>query len=233
MPTTDQRVRDVLAWLKRRGTQANVDGMARYAIVATKVFGVSVGDLRALAKRLGKDHALAGALWKTGWYEARMLTSMVGDPARLTPAEMDRWVKDFDNWAICDTMCFHFFDRSPHAWKKIAQWSTRREEFVKRTSFALLAAVALHDKTCPDEKLVKSLALIERAASDDRNFVKKAVNWALRTIGRRNRALNVEATAVAERLASSTNPTERWVGKDALRYFQSPAIQRRLKIKSG
>jgi len=220
---------EILAWLERRGSRRNREGMARYAIVAPKAFGVSVADLRGLGKKLGRDQPLAEALWKTGWYEARMLAAFVADPARLTPAQMDRWTRDFDNWAICDTLCFHLYDRSPHAWRKIAQWSRRREEFVKRAAFALLASVALHDKTGPDAPFVKALALVERAAPDERNFVKKGVSWALRGIGRRNAALHGPAVAVARRLAASDAPAARWVGKDALRELTSAAVVRRLK----
>ncbi|HET9269683.1 MAG TPA: DNA alkylation repair protein [Vicinamibacterales bacterium] len=228
MPT-DSRVRDVIAFLRRKGTRRNRDGMARYAIVAPKVFGVSVSDLRQLGKRLGRDHALALALWKSGWYEARMLTAFVDEPEKVTPAQMDRWAKDFDNWAICDTLCFHLFDRTPHRWKKINAWSRRREEFVKRAAFALLASVALHDKQEKDVPFRRSLVLIERAAPDERNFVKKGVSWALRGVGRRSRALNRDAVALAKRLAASSSPSARWVGKDAFRELTSPMVQRRLK----
>lgn len=203
--------------------------MARYAIVAPKAFGVSVADIRQLAKKFGRDHELAIALWETGWYEARMLTAFVAEPDRVTPAQMDRWARDFDNWAICDTLCFHLFDRTPHAWRKIEQWSTRRDEFVKRAAFALLASVALHDKKEVDAPFVQSLDLIEQGATDDRNFVKKAVSWALRTVGRRSTALNAASVAVAKRLAGSSDRAPRWVGKDALRELTSPAVQRRLK----
>lgn len=218
---TDDRVREALAWLERRGTKKNRDGMARYAIVAPKVYGVSVADVRALGKRLGQDHALATALWDTGWYEARLLAAFVGDPARVTPAQMNRWAKDFDNWAVCDTLCFHLFDRTPHAWTKIEEWSRRKEEFVRRAAFALLASVALHDKRADDEPFLASFALIERAADDDRNFVKKAVSWALRSVGLRNTALHTAALDVAKRLAASDDTATRWVGKDALRYLTS------------
>jgi 3-methyladenine DNA glycosylase AlkD len=203
--------------------------MARYAIVAPKAYGVSVADIRQLAKKLGRDHELAAALWETGWYEARMLTAFVDEPDRVTPTQMDRWARDFDNWAICDTLCFHLFDRTPHAWRKIAQWSTKRDEFVKRAAFALLASIALHDKKEADEPFLRSLELIERGATDDRNFVKKAVSWALRSIGRRNSALNAAAVAVAKRLVESAESAPRWVGRDALRELTSPAVQRRLK----
>ncbi|MGH9386204.1 MAG: DNA alkylation repair protein [Vicinamibacterales bacterium] len=221
-------VSEILAWLERRGSKRNRDGMARYAIVAPKVFGVSMATLQQLAKRLGRDHELAAALWETGWYEARMLTAFVDDPARVTPAQMDRWARDFDNWAVCDTLCFKLFDRTPHAWKKIEQWSTRREEFVKRAAFALLASVALHDKEAPDAPFVRALRLIERGANDERNFVKKGVNWALRGIGKRNDVLNAKAIAVARRLAESDVSSARWVGKDALRELTSSKQRRRL-----
>ena len=214
-PSTD--VDAALAWLKKRGTKANRDGMARYAIVAPRVFGVSVGDLRRLGKTLGVRHDLAEPLWKTGWYEARMLAAFVDEPARVTPAQMDRWARDFDNWAICDALCFHLFDRTPHAWRKIEQWSGRRAEFIKRAAFALLASVALHDRTTPNAPFLGALPLIERAAVDDRNFVKKGVSWALRGVGRRNPQLNTAAIAVARRLAAASEPSARWIGKDALR----------------
>jgi 3-methyladenine DNA glycosylase AlkD len=202
--------------------------MARYAIVAPKVFGVSVATLRQLSKKLGTDPGLAADLWKTGWYEARMLAAFIDDPLAITPSEMERRAKDFDNWAICDTLCFHLFDKSPHAWKKIEQWSRRREEFVKRAAFALLASVAQHDKSAPDAPFLKSLAWIERAADDDRNFVKKAVNWALRVIGERNARLHAAAVQTAQGLAASPLPSARWIGKDALRQWATPAAKARL-----
>jgi 3-methyladenine DNA glycosylase AlkD len=207
--------------------------MARYAIVAPKAFGVPVGTIRALGKQLGTDHGLAAALWRSGWYEARMLTAFVEDPARLTAAQMDRWAKDFDNWAICDHLCFHLFDRSPHAWRKIAQWSTRREEFVKRAAFALLASVALHDRDAPDAPFTRSLRLIERAAADQRNFVKKGVSWALRSVGERNVALHRAALATAGRLADSSDAAARWVGKDAVRQLQRPTVLRRVAARDA
>jgi 3-methyladenine DNA glycosylase AlkD len=219
----------VLAALSKGGSKRHRDGMARYGIVAQNVLGVSVADIRALAKRIGRDHALAVALWKTNIYEARMLCAFVAETARVTPALMDRWARDFDNWAICDTLCFHLFDKSPHAWLKVEQWSSDRREFVKRAAFALLASLALHDKTAPDKPFLVSLGLIERAAPDDRNFVKKGVSWALRGIGQRNRALNGAAVDLARRLSQSDKTAARWVGKDALRELTSPAVQKRLR----
>ena len=223
-----ERVREALAWLERHGTRRTREEMlTRYGITAPKAFGVPVGTIQQLAKRLGRDHDLAAALWETGWYEARMLTSFIGDPARVTSAQMDSWARDFDNWGICDTVCFHLFDRTPHAWRKVGPWSRRREEFVKRAAFALLAGLALHDKAAGDEPFLQSLVLVERAASDDRNFVKKGVSWALRAVGRRNAALNVAALAVARRLSASPEAAARWVGKDALRELTRLASARR------
>lgn len=206
----------ILSALKRKGTKRNVDGMARYGIVAQKVFGVSVAELRGMAKPYRGDTRLARALWKTGWYEARMLAAFVADPDEVTAADMDRWARDFENWAICDTMCFHLFDRSPHAWAKVRAWSRSRDEFVKRAAFALLASMALHRKKDPDAPFVKALSLVDRAAGDDRNFVKKGVSWALRGIGHR-KAAKAPALKLARALAASDDPTRRWIGKDALR----------------
>ena len=199
--------------------------MARYAIPSHNALGVAMRDIKALGSKLGRNHDLAAALWATGVYEARVLCSFVGDPVKLTPVQMDRWCKDFDNWAICDTICFNLFDRSPHAWAKVTQWSSRRGEFEKRTAFALLWSLSMHDKRADDKQFVRSLALIERAADDERNFVKKAVNMALRAIGKRNRALNTAALATARRLAASEDATARWIGRDALKELTSRRVR--------
>jgi 3-methyladenine DNA glycosylase AlkD len=220
-----------LASLERLSTARDRQNLARFGITAGKAFGVSMANVQVLAKRLGRDHDLAAALWDTGWYEARMLASFVDEPARVTPAQMDRWCRDFDNWGICDTACFVLFDRTPHAWGRVAKWCDRRDEFVKRAAFALLACLALHDKGAGDPPFVKSLRLIERAASDERNFVKKAVSWALRAVGRRNAALHAAAVKVARRLADSPEAAPRWVGKDALRELTRPAVIRRLAAR--
>jgi len=211
------QVRDTLKALERMSTAHDRDNMARFGITASKAFGVSMANLQKLAKSLGRDHGLAAALWDTGWYEARMLASLVDEPARVTPAQMDRWCRDFDNWGICDTVCFCLFDRSPHAWRKVAQWSNRRDEYGKRAAFALLACLALHDKAAGDERFLECLDAVERAASDDRNFVKKGVSWALRSIGRRNARLNKEAVTLARRLADSDSAAARWIGTGAVK----------------
>jgi 3-methyladenine DNA glycosylase AlkD len=209
-------------------TRRDRENLERFGITASKAHGVSMANIQALARRLGRNHELAGALWETGWYEARLLTSFVDEPERVTPAQMDRWSGDFDNWGICDTVCFHLFDRTPYAWAKVERWHDKREEFVKRAAFALLASLALHDKRTDDEPFAKSLALIESAASDERNFVKKGVSWALRLIGRRNPALNAEAVALARKLSTSPDAAARWIGKGALRELTSALVMRRL-----
>jgi 3-methyladenine DNA glycosylase AlkD len=221
----------VVAELRRLATKKTRDGLARFAIPADLAFGVTMVDIRKLAKQLGRDHALAQGLWDTGWYEARMLTAFVDDPALVTSAQMDRWRRDFDNWAICDTLCFHLFDRTPFAWKKLAPWAKGREEFEKRASFALLWGLTVHDKQAGNELFLDALTLIEAAAEDDRNFVKKAVNMALRAIGKRNPALHAAAVSTAQRLADRKNPTARWNGKDALRELKTASVQRRLSKK--
>ena len=216
-PLTAQ-AQEVLRSLERKGTKRHRDEMrTRYGIIAPKAFGVPMAAMQQIGRGLGRDHALAGALWDTGWYEARMVASFIDDPALVTPAQMDRWVRDMDNWGICDTVCFFLFDRSPHAWRKVEQWSRSPHEFVKRTAFVLLACLALHDKQAADDRFIRLLPLIERGATDERNFVKKGVSWALRAIGRRNPPLDESATETAQRLAASSNPAARWIGKDALR----------------
>lgn len=218
----------VVAWLKRTGTGRTRDSMARYGLPSDGAVGIPVGTLKLHAKTLGRDHDLAAALWDTGIYEARLLAAFVGDPARLTPAQMDRWCRDFDNWGVCDTVCFSLFDRSPHAWSRVEPWARSEKEFVRRAGFALLACLGVHDKAAGDEAFARYLPLIERGAADDRNFVKKGVSWALRVVGRRSPALNASAVALARRLAASPDPPARWVGRDALRDLTGPAVARAL-----
>ncbi|MEO8028076.1 MAG: DNA alkylation repair protein [Bryobacteraceae bacterium] len=210
-------VQSILDWLKSHSTKHTLNGVARYGIPSDNALGVAVKDIQALGKIVGRNHDLALALWETECYEARMLVSFIGDPDRLTSAQMDRWCRDFDSWAICDTLCFHLFDRSPHAWAKVEQWSKRSSEFQKRAAFALLACLAGHDKDAADERFVAGLVLLEDAASDDRNFIKKGHVWALRRIGGRNAELFDASAEVARRLAASTNAAARWVGKTTLR----------------
>jgi len=229
--STDERVRYAVDWLKRKGSKAGRDGMARYAIPSDRAFGVSMKDVQALGKALGRDHALALALWDTGHYEARALCAYVDDPERVTPAQMDRWCRGFDNWATCDTLCFALFDRTPHAWSKVAAWAKRKPEFERRAAFALLASLALHDRTAGDAKFVAVFPLVERAADDERNFVRKAVSWALRSIGGRSAALHKSSIALAKRLAGSDDRTARATGKEVLRELAKPAVMKRLAAK--
>jgi len=217
---------EILAWLAQQATPQDRDNLVRFGINPPNALGVSIANIQRLAKQLGRSHSLAAALWKTGVYEARLLTSFVDEPAKVTPAQMDRWCQDFDNWGIVDTVCFHLFDRTPHAWAKVHQWSAEPGEFQKRAAFALLACLAGHDKKSPDENFLEGLQLIEPASTDPRNFVKKGVNWALRGIGRHSPACTEAATALAEKLAKSKDPTARWIGKDALRDFTKVAARK-------
>jgi len=224
--------KSALTELKRLSSKTYRDGMARYGLPTDRAMGVPVGAIQKLGKRIGKDHTLAVALWNSGWYEARMLTAYVSDPAALTPAQMDRWCKQFDNWGICDTLCFALFDKSPHAWKKVHAWAKKKSEFERRASFALLASLAGHDKHAPDDRFLKTLPLIQKAASDDRNFVKKGVSWALRGIGHRSLGLHTAAVSLATQLSKSQDATERWLGKDVLRDLRRPAVIARLKRRA-
>ena len=232
--------KDVLKWLEKRGTKRVADGLARFGIqTRLRVLGVSMGTIQPLAKRLKKRlepaerHKLAAALWKCKCFEARMVASLVDDPSLITRRQMDDWAGDFDNWASCDTACFALFDRSPLAWERAREWASSQHEFVKRAAFALMASLALHDKAAMDKQFIACLPLIQKHAGDDRNFVKKGVNWALRGIGRRNLVLHKAALAVAKRLAKSNNSASRWVGKDALRELSNPKVRLRLTRKTS
>jgi 3-methyladenine DNA glycosylase AlkD len=227
------QVQDALSWLEQKSTGRDRDNLARFGITAGKAFGVSIANIQALAKRLGRNHDLAAALWESGWYEARLLAAFVDEPARVTPRQMDRWCRDFDNWGICDTVCFHLFDRTASAWAKVGEWHDRRDEFARRGAFALLACLALHDKRTGDAPFLDGLVLIERAATDERNFVKKGVSWALRLIGRRNPALNAAAVVVARRLSDSEHAAARWIGKGAVKELASPLVQRQLAARAN
>ena len=228
---TSVSVEDALEWFERHGKRKNIDGLKRYGITATKPFGVTVGETKKYAKQIGKNHALAQQLWASGRYEARLLASFIDDPERVTVRQMNQWADDFDNWAIVDTVCFHLFDRVPASWKLVPQWAKAKPEFKKRAAFALLWSLSVHDKEALDESFRKGLPLIERGAEDDRNFVKKAVNMALRAIGKRNVALNVAAIETAQRLAKSDSRAAQWVGRDAFKELTSPAVTRRLTAK--
>ena len=221
-------VADVLTKLRARANPKNVEGMAKFGMSVESRLGVSVPEMRKLAKQIGRDHRLAQALWKTGIAEARIVAAFIADPAAVTSAQMDRWVKDFDSWDVCDQACLSLFDKSPLAWQKIPEWAERDEEFVKRAAFALIAGLAWHDKQAADRRFVDLFPILMKGADDDRNYVKKAVSWAIRNIGKRNPKLNRAAVKLAKDIQRIDSKAARWVGADALRELQSEAVQRRL-----
>jgi 3-methyladenine DNA glycosylase AlkD len=218
----------VLKRLQSLGQRSIVAGMERFGVTSKKAFGISASVLRAFAKEIGTNQELSLALWDSGYLEARALASLIGDPAKVTEAQMERWVKDFDSWAVCDACCGILFDKTVFAFRKALEWSKRDEEFVKRAGFVLMAALAVHDKTAKNEVFVRMLPSILRGASDDRNFVKKGVNWALRQIGKRNKKLNALAVKTATRIHETGSPSARWIATDALRELRSKNVQRRL-----
>jgi 3-methyladenine DNA glycosylase AlkD len=220
MPDTDARLAAALAALESQASPKLRDEMAsRYGIVTDRAMGVPMAKMQAIAKTLGRDHALAAALWETGWYEARMLAALIDEPERVTPEQMDHWRADFDNWAIVDTVAFKLFDQVPHAWGRVDAWAGLPDEFGRRAAFALLASLALHGRGT-DADFLARLPLIEAAASDGRNFVKKGVSWALRSIGgKKSPALRQAARDLAARLAASPEKTARWIAADARRAF--------------
>ena len=222
-------VTDVLDRLQSKAKPEQLEGMAKYGMTVEKRLGVSVPDMRKLAKELGRDHKLALDLWRTGIAEARILAGMVGDPAKLTDEQMEEWVKDINSWDVCDQVCMNLFEKNQLAWQKIIDWSEREEEFVKRTAFSLMACLAWHDKKASDEKFIELLNVITRAATDERNFVKKAVNWALRNIGKRNLNLNKAAINTAKEIQRLDSKAARWIAADAIRELESEAVQIRLR----
>jgi 3-methyladenine DNA glycosylase AlkD len=207
----------------------NVAGMARFGINPHNTLGVSIPSLRNLAREQGKDHRLALALWQTGIHEARLLASMVDDVRQVKEAQMESWVQDFDSWDICDQVCGNLFDRTPLAYDKAKEWSARNEEFVKRAGFVLMAGLAVHDKKASNAAFEPFFPILVREACDERNFIKKAVNWALRGLGKRNRSLNQIAIRTAQQIQGLNCKAGRWIAADALRELNSAKIQSRLK----
>jgi 3-methyladenine DNA glycosylase AlkD len=222
-------VQNVLDRLESKAQPEQLKGMAKYGIALEQRLGVSVPDMRKLAKELGRDHKLALDLWRTGIAEARIVAGMIDDPAKLTEEQMEEWVKGINSWDVCDQVCMNLFEKNQLAWKKIVDWSEREEEFVKRTAFSLIACLAWHDKKASDEKFIELLPVIIRGATDERNFVKKAVNWALRNIGKRNLKLNEAAINTAKKIKQLDSKAARWVAADAIRELESAAIQSRLR----
>jgi len=222
-------VEGVLGKLKAKARPDQLEGMARYGIVSEKRLGLSIPELRQMAKEIGKDHALALKLWESGIQEARILAAMIDRPAEVTEQQMEEWVRDINSWDVCDQVCMNLFEKVPFARKKISEWSRREEEFVKRTAYSLIACLAWHDKKAPDEDFIQLLPIIKEGATDERNFVKKAVNWALRNIGKRNANLNRAAIVATKEIQQMDSRAARWVASDALRELESEAVQKRLR----
>lgn len=216
---------EVIAFLKASGSKRNVQGMERFGIKPSiEVLGVSLPDMRKLAKRIGKNHVLAQQLWKTGIHEGRTMAGLIEDPQEISEQQMDDWVNDFETWDLCDTVCGSLFDKTPFAYKKVRQWAKSSEEFVRRAGFALLAWLAVHDKRATNDDFVKFFPLIKKYATDDRNYVRKAVNWALRQIGKRNGTLRLQALLLAEEIGKIDSRAARWIAADAIRELKNPKI---------
>jgi len=220
--------KDILEKLKSLSDPKAVEGMARFGINTQNTYGVSIPNLRKIAKEAGRDHALAQQLWASGIHEARILAGMIDDPKAVTEEQIEAWVEDFDSWDVCDQCCMNLFQKTSFAYQKAAEWSFREEEFVKRAAFVLMACLAVGDKKAKDEQFEEFLPVIKREASDDRNFVRKAVNWALRQIGKRNLHLNEQAIKTAREIQEMDLKSARWVASDALRELTSEAVKGRL-----
>ncbi len=223
------RLEEIIEELESLANPEAAAGMARYGIQGKVVYGILMPALRKLAKSIGKDPLLAQKLWDTGIHEARILASIVDMPKAVTEAQMEAWVHDFDAWDVCDQCCINLFRKTPFAYQKAFEWSERDEEFVKRAAFALIATLAVHDKKAPDSTFEQLLPIITREAGDERNFVKKAVNWALRQIGKRNLNLNTAAIQTAQTIEAIDSKSARWIAKDALRELAGDKVQQKLR----
>ncbi|NCN38906.1 MAG: DNA alkylation repair protein [Candidatus Aenigmarchaeota archaeon CG_4_10_14_0_8_um_filter_37_24] len=222
-------VNQIIQELKKHSNPKDREGMAKFGINPDKALGVRIPVLRKLAKQLGKNHTLAQQLWDTEIHEARILASMVDDPKLLTEKQIDKWSKDFNSWDLCDQCCMNLFEKLPSAFEKAIKLTDNEEEFVRRTGFALMACLAWHDKTSHDEEFLKFFPAIKKYSTDDRNFVKKAVNWALRNIGKRSVFLNKESLKAAKDIQKLDSKTAKWIASDAIRELEDPKIQKRLK----
>ena len=216
---------EIMEKLHSMANPVNVAGMARFGINPKNTLGISVKDLRKIARAIGKKHDLAQRLWQSEIHEARIIASLIDLPRIVTEVQMEEWASDFDSWDICDLCCLNLFRKTHYAYRKAIEWSARKEEFVKRAGFALMATLAVHDKKESDHVFQEFLPLIEREAIDERNFVKKAVNWALRQIGKRNRRLNAFAVEAAEQIEKMESKSARWIAKDTLRELKGEAVQ--------
>lgn len=220
---------EILKKLKSLANPKAVEGMTRFGISAKNTYGVSLPILRNMAREIGRNHELAQQLWSSGIHEARILASLIDDPKKVTDEQMESWVKDFDSWDVCDQCCSNLFDKTAHAFDMAVQWSERDEEFVKRAGFVLMATLAVHAKKAKDEEFTRLLPIVKRESADERNYVKKAVNWALRQIGKRNLALNNKAIETAKQIQRTNSKSAKWIASDALRELTTEAVQRRLK----
>ena len=223
---------DILKKLKSLSDPKAVEGMARFGINPENTFGVSIPNLRKMAKETGRDRALAQQLWASGIHETRILASMIDDSEMVTEEQMERWVKDFDSWDVCDQCCMNLFEKTKFAYQKAVEWSSNDKEFIKRTGFALMARLAVSDKKADDKQFEPFLPIIKRESTDNRNFVKKAVNWALRQIGKRNLNLNGKAVETAKEIQEIDSKSAKWIASDALRELTSQAVLERLQAKS-
>ncbi len=219
----------ILKQLESLSNPKAVAGMARFGINQSNTYGVSIPNLRKIAREAGKNHLLAQQLWSSGIHEARILASMIDNPENVTEEQMENWVKDFNSWDVCDQCCSNLFDKTGFAYQKAVEWSKREEEFVKRAGFVLMAVLAVHDKKARDEEFLKFLPIIERESTDDRNFVKKAVNWALRQIGKRNLNLNKKAIETAKEIQKMESKSSKWIASDVIRELTGEEIQKRLR----
>ena len=219
---------DIIKKLESLSDPEAVKGMARFGINPENTYGVSIPNLRKVAKETGRNHALAQQLWASGIHEARILASMIDEPEMVTDVQMESWVSDFDSWDVCDQCCSNLFDKTGFAHQKAVEWSEKDEEFVKRAGFVMMAILAVHDKKATDEEFLKFLPIIKRESTDNRNFVKKAVNWALRQIGKRNLNLNKIAIKTAEEIQQIDSKSARWIAADAIRELTGETIQSRL-----
>lgn len=222
----------ILHQLQSLSNPDNIAGMARFGIHARKVYGIPLPQLKRIARQVGKDHPLAQELWSSGAHEARLLACFIENPAEVTRRQMERWAGDFDNWAVCDGCCLHLFAKVPFAQEKAAAWCVRKQEFVKRAGFSMMAVLAVHDKDGSDVLFLQWLRLIEDASNDERNFVKKAVNWSLRQIGKRNLHLNKAAIRTAKAIQKLDSTSARWIAADALRELTSDGVQARLRNRT-
>jgi 3-methyladenine DNA glycosylase AlkD len=228
MAPANDTCNEVLARLRALGDPKAAAGAARFGIDVPDIWGVSASDLRQLAKAIGPNHSLAAKLWRTGVHDARILAALVDDPERVTPRQMERWAGDFNSWAVCDAACGCLFDKTPYAWDKAIEWTAREPEYVKRAGFVLMASLAVHDKKAPDVLFERFLPLLVKHATDDRNFVKKGTNWALRQIGKRNAHLNSLAIRTAEDIRRIDSKAARWIASDALRELTGDKVRARL-----